>query len=726
MSRPVFCLAVLSLLSIASTAPAPAGAQSSSNASPVSQDDRMSWWRDARFGMFIHWGLYSIPAGEWPPRDKDGKSAPNAKKDHAEWIRETAQIPVAEYEKLQPQFNPVKFDPDLWATMAADAGMKYLVITSKHHDGFCLFDSKWTDWDVMGTPFHRDILAELSAACAKHGVRFCTYHSIMDWHHPDYLPRRSWEKTIRPEGGADFAKFEEYLHHEVEEVVTKYHPGVMWFDGEWESTWSHDRGLSLYELCRKLDPKMIVNNRVDVHRGGMGGFSESKDAVGDFATPEQEIPATGMPGLDWETCMTMNDHWGFNAADKNWKTTEDLVRKLADIASKGGNFLLNIGPRSDGTFPPEAVSRLAEIGAWMKVNGESIRGTTASPFDALAFGRCTVSAGIKGEMTRLYLHVFDWPKDRKLVIPGLGNEIGRAYLLAKPKEDLSRAREGSDVQISLPEAAPDPLDSVVVLESQGAPIVYKAPVIEAESEIFVNPMKVKIPSSSPALEVHFTLDGTEPGAASPVYREEIVVTATTTVRARSFHDGKPVSAAVSARFDRVEPRPGQPPNSTELAAKSTSRPGIVCTRFEGDWDQVPDLNSIKAALVGSVNGIELVTPTADELKRPLEEQPVNRKSEHAALKFVGTFLLDASDVYTFELTSDDGSRLWIDDQLAVDNDGLHSSQAKRGRIALGAGWHRLVVGWFNKSGGAELSLKCGALGAPLGPVPLRPRMRPSR
>src|SRR5262249_18007728 len=206
--------------------------------SAISQDERMAWWRDARFGMFIHWGLYAIPAGEWPMPDKDGKSAPNVNKDHAEWIRETAQIPVTEDEKLQPQFNPVKFDGDLWAKMAADAGMKYLVITSKHHDGFCTFDSKWTDWDVMDTPFHRDILAELSAACARHGVRFCTYHSIMDWHHPDYLPRRSWEKTMRPADGADFAKFEQYLHHEVEEVVTKYHPGVMWFDGEWESPWN--------------------------------------------------------------------------------------------------------------------------------------------------------------------------------------------------------------------------------------------------------------------------------------------------------------------------------------------------------------------------------------------------------------------------------------------------------------------------------------------------------
>jgi len=235
----------------------------------------MAWWRDARFGMFIHWGLYAIPAGEW-----------EGKKDHGEWIRESAHIPVATYEKFQPQWNPVKFDADAWATMAAKAGMKYLVLTSKHHDGFCLFDSKQTDWDVMNTPFHRDVCKELSEACARHGVTFCTYHSIMDWHHPDYLPRRSWEAKDRSADGADYARFERFLHAQVTEVIEQYHPAVMWFDGEWENTWSHARGVALFDLCRRLAPGMIVNNRVDVHRGGMGGFSDAQEAKGDFATPE--------------------------------------------------------------------------------------------------------------------------------------------------------------------------------------------------------------------------------------------------------------------------------------------------------------------------------------------------------------------------------------------------------------------------------------------------------
>lgn len=652
---------------------------------PATQDQRMEWWRDARFGMFIHWGLYAIPAGEWP------MGAPGARRDHGEWIRESAQIPVLDYERLQPRFDPVKFDADLWARTARDAGMRYLVITSKHHDGFGLFDSGETTWDVMDTPFRRDILAELSAACERRGVRFCTYHSIMDWHHPDYLPRRGWEKAARPEDGADLDRFESYLHAQVTEVVTKYHPGVMWFDGEWESTWNHERGLRLYELCRRLDPWMIVNNRVDVHRGGMGGFSGSSEAVGDFATPEQEIPATGMPGVDWETCMTMNDHWGFCAADASWKTAEDLVRKLADIASKGGNFLLNVGPRADGTFPPEALARLARIGAWMKTNGESIHGTSASLFDDLPFGRCTVRAG--DEHSRIYLHVFDWPKERRIVLPGLVNEIGRAYLLGKPGEALARAREGSEVWISLPEAAPDPIDTVVVLEVAGPPVVYRAPRIVADADVFVRPMAVRIEASSPELEVRFTTDGRDPDASSARGEGPITVSEACTLKARAFHAGAPVSGVVAAHFEKVEPRA-----STIVPG---SLPGLRCERYAGEWSALPDFDALEPT--GGWNTSEVALPWSATAV----------PEERVGLRFTGFVDVPRDDVYLFELTSDDGSRLRIDGEVVVDNDGPHSATALRGRIALAAGSHAIEVGWFNRTGGAELSLGMAPLGSKL-------------
>src|SRR5262245_7225542 len=278
-------------------AAAPEPAQTSTQAN--ADDHHMDWWREARFGMFIHWGLYSIPAGEW-----------NGKTTYGEWIRHQAKIPVTDYEQLKTQFNPVKFDADAWVRLAKAAGMKYIVITSKHHDGFCLFDSKYTDWDVMSTPFHRDIMKEMAAACRRQNMTICWYHSIMDWHHPDYLPRRDWE-TDRPTKDADFNRFNEYLKNQVAELLTNYGPiGVLWFDGQWEGTWTHERGTDLAKHVRQLQPTIIINNRVD--KGGAQFGMTKPGYEGDYGTPEQEIPPTGYPGVDWETCMTMNDHWGYN------------------------------------------------------------------------------------------------------------------------------------------------------------------------------------------------------------------------------------------------------------------------------------------------------------------------------------------------------------------------------------------------------------------------------
>jgi len=649
---------------------------------PIAQDERMQWWREARFGMFIHWGLYAIPGGEW-----------QGNKNHGEWIRDTAHIPVDLYEKFQPQWNPAQFDADAWAKMAADAGMKYLVITSKHHDGFCLFDSKQSDWDVMNTPHGRDVLKELSAACARHGVKFCTYHSIMDWHHPDYLPRRPWEAKDRPAGGADFARFEQYLHAQVTEVVQNYAPAVMWFDGEWENTWNHERGLRLFELCRKLAPSMIVNNRVDVHRGGMGGFSASDEAVGDFATPEQEIPATGQPSVDWESCMTMNSHWGWNQADTQWKSTQDLLRNLIDIASKGGNYLLNIGPRADGTFPPQAVERLAQIGAWMQANGEAIHGTTASVFDALPFGRCTVKA--TGATTKLYLHVLDWPASQQLVLPGLGNELTRAYLLGSPQQDLPSQRAGADITVALPAMLVEPTTpTVVVVEVKGQPIVYKTPTISAESSEFVTAVGATIATTSPSLEVRYTLDGSDPSQASPIASQPVPITSTCVVKARSFHDGKPVSPIAERRFTKVEPSPPVEPVAPHQ--------GLHFQRLLVDWNTIPDN---RAGLVADTVGVVKSIALGD------------KPGEHTALRFTGFLDVPKDELYRFALASDDGSKLWISGQVVVDNDGLHGTVEKTGAAALAKGLHPIEVVWFNKTGGAELSLRWALPGAKFEPVP---------
>jgi alpha-L-fucosidase len=423
---------------------------------PAQKDQRMKWWKDARFGLFLHWGLYATLEGE-----RDGKT------NFGEWILEEAHIPVSEYEKLKDHFNPVNFDADQWVLMAKAAGMKYIVITSKHHEGFNMFASKYSDYNVMNTPFHRDPLKELAAACKRHGLRMCWYHSIMDWHHPDYLPRRGWEDRAATQTNLD--KYDEYLKHEVTQLLTEYGPiGVMWFDGEWESTWNHKYGQELYDLCRKLQPNVIVNNRVDVGRNGVEGMTTQGGTAGDYGTPEQEIPAQGIPGAYWETCMTMNDHWGYNKADLNYKSSQDLIQKLVDVASKGGNFLLNIGPKPDGTFPPLAQDRLKALGDWMKVNSEAIYQTDASPFpQQLPWGRCTQKKA--GARTTYYLEVFNWPSNGKLVVPSIATDPRKAYLLADRTKRLSFARTGTDLLISLPAQAPDPSCSVIAVEINGSP-----------------------------------------------------------------------------------------------------------------------------------------------------------------------------------------------------------------------------------------------------------------
>jgi alpha-L-fucosidase len=345
--------------------------------------------------------------------------------------------------------------------MAKGAGMKYIVITTKHHDGFALFDSTQGDFNVMATPYRRDIIKALVQACRRQGIRIGFYHSIMDWHHPDYLPRRDWEKD-RPATGADFERYVVYMKAQLKELLTAYGPiDILWFDGQWESTWTASHGRDLYAYIRSLQPNIVINNRV-------GGKS------GDFGTPEQEIPATGQPGLDWETCMTMNKNWGYNRADKDFKPVSVLIRNLADIASKGGNFLLNVGPEADGRFPAESVERLAAIGRWMSKYGASIYGTEASPFATLPWGRATRKT-LPGNLTRLYLHVFDWPADGKLAVGRLLNQPRRAFVLGDAGERaLQIERRADGMVVSLPAAAPNAIDSVIVLDIDGPPNVAKS------------------------------------------------------------------------------------------------------------------------------------------------------------------------------------------------------------------------------------------------------------
>jgi alpha-L-fucosidase len=645
---------------------------------PSPNDLRMKWWKEARFGLFLHWGSYAVPAGTWK-----GKTG------YAEWIREEAHIPVTEYEKFAQEFNPVNFDAEKWVTMAKNAGMKYIVITSKHHEGFNMFASKFSDYSIMNTPFHRDPMKELAAACKRHGLKFCFYHSIMDWHHPDYLPRRSWED--RPVDGADFDRYVKYLRNEVKQLLTDYGPiGVMWFDGEWENTWNHKYGQALYDLCRQVQPNVIVNNRVDVGRAGVAGMSTMEGTAGDFGTPEQEIPAQGLPGSYWETCMTMNDHWGYNKNDHNYKSAEDLIRKLVDIASKGGNFLLNIGPTAQGEFPPQAQDRLKALGNWMGVNSNAIYATDASPFPTLPWGRCTQVQ--KGNRTRLYLEVFDWPANGKLVVPGIGNRALGASMLAGHSA-LAVERHEGDLVIDVPPTAPDKICSVIALEVEGKPVIYRAPVIDAATSLVYQPVSVKLDPGSTGLTVRYTLDGTDPIASSPAYTGPIVLTDAATLKARTFDGEKPVSTTTVEEFTKASPQPA--------VSNDAATAGLQFTFMPGNFEQLSDLDSVPSGTSGTVTGVNLdLWPNI----------------EHFGAVMTGYLSVPTDGVYLFEISSDDGSCVTIGDTKVVINDGLHSMSPKTGEIALAKGLHPIKISYFNGGGGQGLSLKLALAGAELKPV----------
>ena len=338
------------------------------NESTHDRDSRMQWWRDATFGMFIHWGAYAVPAGEYKGKVVNGV---------AEWIMHTGNIPIPEYEKFVRQFNPVQFDAKEWVRIAKDAGMKYIVITSKHHDGFSLWDSKVSTYDIMdASPFKRDILKELSDACKEAGIKMCFYHSIMDWHEPDAESKK--EYTHQHAENPDFARYrEQFLKPQLKELIEKYDPAVLWFDGEWIPEWTEEQGRDLYTYLRNIKSDLIINNRVGKGRAGMQGMNLYKNAAGDFGTPEQEI-LEGTSDTDWESCMTMNDSWGFKRTDNNWKSAELLIHNLIDITAKGGNYLLNVGPTAEGFIPQASVERLKEMGEWLSINKEAIYATKST------------------------------------------------------------------------------------------------------------------------------------------------------------------------------------------------------------------------------------------------------------------------------------------------------------------------------------------------------------
>lgn len=413
----------------------------------ITDEARMEWWQDARFGMFIHWGIYTVPAGFY-----NGKAQTNS----AEWIMNKGKIPISEYEKFADEFNPTKFNADEFVALAKQAGMKYMIITAKHHDGFSMFDSKATDYNVVdATPFKRDILKELSKACQEQGLKFGFYYSqAQDWHHPGGLGN-SWDKSIKR------VSSDEYVYQkalpEVKQLLTEYGPiSNFWWDTPREMTKSVVD--SLHHITTALQPSIITNDRL------------GEDYPGDHKTFERNGPRHQPEAKYWELCQPVSGSWGYRSDDNNFKSIPTLIRNLIDQSSKGGNYLLNVSPTREGILRPEAVERMKAIGAWMDINSEAIYGTQASPTTTEPdWGRITMK--VQDNKALLYLHVYNWEEGGTLPIR-LKNNVESCYLLTDTSRVFKTETRDNGIEVKLTGKAPDSVASVIVLKLKDMPNAF--------------------------------------------------------------------------------------------------------------------------------------------------------------------------------------------------------------------------------------------------------------
>lgn len=418
---------------------------------------RIAWYRRARFGMFIHWGLYAIPA-------------------RGEWVRSVEQMPEEEYLPFFDEFAAPDFDARAWARAAREAGMQYVVLTAKHHDGFCLFDTATTDFKSTNTPLGRDVVREFVDAVRAEGLRVGLYYSLLDWHHPDYPHYGDRNHPMRndPECGnerRDFNRYLDYMHEQVRELCTNYGTlDILWFDFSYDDmrgeAW---RATELIDMVRSLQPGVVIDNRLEVSGEGYGSLATAHPAPfhGDFVSPEQMIPPDGIHGEDgselaWESCVTMNRNWGYAADDHLFKPASMLIRSLVECVSKGGNMLLNVGPDARGAIPPESMERLAAIGRWMRLNRDSIVGCGRADLPKPEYGRWTRNGD------RLFLHLYDRPVG-SLPIPEVGRDqvASMRYLATGAEVPVSTSWTHSDygeilfADLGPDPCLPDPIDTVV-------------------------------------------------------------------------------------------------------------------------------------------------------------------------------------------------------------------------------------------------------------------------
>lgn len=412
---------------------------------------RTQWWREARFGMFIHFGAYAVPA-------------------RGEWVKSNERLTTEQYQVYVDEFFPADFDAKKWARTAKQAGMKYAVLTAKHHDGFCMFDSKLTDYKISTHFNGRDVVREFLDAYRAEGLKVGLYYSLIDWHHPDYPnvgnhPQRGDKEYAKRSFNWD--NYLKYMHGQVEELVRNYGKiDIMWFDYSFdEYSGEKWKAKELLEMVRKYQPDILIDNRLTINQGTKNS-TRSISSYGDFETPEQGIPEEGLLDkygnpVPWETCMTLNNNWGYNEFDKNWKSPQLIIQCLVNCVSKNGNMLLNVGPDARGNIPAESVSILQEVGRWMDKNSESIYGCGASEVAKPEWGRCTQ----KGKT--LYAHWMN-PNLVPLKMKGMGNKTGKAYLISTGAEvSASSTWWGEDgnenyfINFNSPSQMPDSNDTVI-------------------------------------------------------------------------------------------------------------------------------------------------------------------------------------------------------------------------------------------------------------------------
>ncbi|MGK7395550.1 MAG: alpha-L-fucosidase [Candidatus Cyclobacteriaceae bacterium M3_2C_046] len=401
-------------------------------------------FQDNRFGLFIHWGPVTLRGEE------------------ISWSR-GIEIPVEDYDMLYQEFNPVLFDASEWVKTAVDAGMKYLVITARHHDGFCLWDSQYTNYDMAETPYQKGVIKGLASECRKQNIDFGIYYSVCDWYHPDYpvkYPspdyRQNEGDTSSSEFKAKMDRYNTYMKNQLTELINNYDPFVIWFDGEWEWAWTHEMGMDMYAYLRGLKGDLLINNRVDKGREGMSGVTKSKIYAGDFATPEQEVGKFDNENA-WETCMTIATQWAWKPNDQ-LKSKKECIRTLLKTVGGDGNLLFNIGPMPDGRIEQRQKDLLKAMGDWLEINGEAVYGTRGGPYLPTDY---MVSTRNKN---KIYLHLFDFEEDT-LKLPFVkGVKIEKSYLLDGGKK-LAVNQKSGDLLIDLPGVLPDKDASVIVLET---------------------------------------------------------------------------------------------------------------------------------------------------------------------------------------------------------------------------------------------------------------------